>query len=515
MSSRPEPPLEAKVVVVSRRGSVSRGSLEVRNVTVAYPGGKALDDVSTRFERGRVHAVAGENGAGKTTLIRLLSGGRTPDAGEVLLDGGVVEFRNPAAAAAHGIRVVHQELQLFESLTVWENVMSGAQETGRFGVNRREAQRRAAEALGQIGEALPLSARVKTLPPAVQQRVAIARALAGNVSFLILDEPTAILSRPERDGLLNVVERLAGVGVGIIFVSHHLEEPFRVADDISVLRDGKLVWTRPRAEVDEDKLVIAMVGHTPYSYRGRNVIRDETGSLLEVHNLRWGSGVHRLDLRVLTGEIVGIAGLPGSDADTLLAALAGASPRTGEVVFDGSVLHPRVGRSIAAGLGFVPADRKAVGLFLEMSLAWNVSVATMKQFSRFGFMLDRRVFSAGAEVASRLDIRPVDPARLMRTLSGGNQQKGMIGRWLVHPTRVLLADEPTRGVDVATKEKIYATIKSLAEAGGACVFYSSDLHEVVNIADRTVVFRRDGSHVEVAAGRSADELYAVMSQAAA
>jgi ribose transport system ATP-binding protein len=501
----------------SGRGQVREavGALEARNLTVAYPGGKALDDVSIRFERGRVHALAGENGAGKTTLIRVLFGGRAPERGTVLLDDEPVEFRNSAAAAAYGIRAVHQELQLFESLTVWENVTSGIPESGRLGVNRRAARQRASEALSQIGEVLPLGARVKTLAPAVQQRVAIARALADNVSFLILDEPTAMLSRPERDSLLNVVRQLADSGVGVIFVSHHLEETLRLADDVSVLRDGELVWTRLRRDVNEEELVTAMVGHAPHSYRKREAFDREVAPLLQVRNLRWGTGIHRLDLTVLAGEIVGIVGLPGSDAATLLSALVGASPRSGEVVFDGSPLAASIDDSITAGLGYVPADRKSSGLFVDMSLARNVSVATMKSFSRFGFMRDRRIVAAARDVVSRLDIRPAEPARLMSTLSGGNQQKGMIARWLVHPTRMLLAEEPTRGVDVATKQQIYETIESISASDGACVFYSSDLHEVVSVADRITVLRRDGSHVEVAGGKSADELYAVMSQVAA
>jgi ABC-type sugar transport system ATPase subunit len=471
-------------------------SLKVRGLTVVYPGNAALQNVSLSFERGRVHVLAGENGAGKSTLIKVLTGSRIPDEGEVLLGECVLHMPSPAAAAKLGIRAVHQELQLFAPLTVWENVTAGVWAGGPLVIDAAESRRRAESALGQLGLQIGLDAIVSSLPPAEQQKVAIARALAKDAVFLIFDEPTASLSRPEREELLKLLRRLTGGGVGIVFVSHHLEEALAIGDQVSVLRDGRLVWSKPRLGLVERDLVIAMFGGLPPTLSRGAVSR--AAILTEATGFHWGSGQHSLDLAIVSGEVLGIVGLPGSDAESL--------PRA---------LSRLIARSSRWPVGYIPADRKAHGLFLGLPVALNVGAASLGKYSRFGVLSMKRLRKTASEFAQRLRIVPPDVTRTIDSLSGGNQQKTLLARWLAAGVKLLLADEPTRGVDIATKVQVHQLLRDLANSGGACVVYSSDLHEITALADRILVLRRDGTSTLVPSGLSAESLFAMLTEKAA
>ncbi len=485
-------------------------ALSLREVTLAYPGTRALDDVSIEFEAGSIHVLAGENGAGKSSLIRVLTGSRRPDRGSVLLDGVPVEFRGPADAAAAGIRAVPQELELFPSMPVWENVIAGRWGGPGLLVDRPRLMDRARAALDLVGEDLPPGARVEELSPAQQQRVMIARALASGARFLILDEATATLSRPEREALLERVRVLARSGLGVVFVSHHLEEAFAVGDLVSVLRDGALVWTRPIAEVDEPSLHRAMFGHEVAAILHRPALAGQAPPVLRLEQLRWGRGLHQLTLRVEQGEVVGVTGLPGSDADLLLRAVV-EGPRRGGVMVGDRVVPPDPRRAIEAGIGYVPAERKSEGLFADLTARANVLAASLGAVSRRGMVDSARAEALARPVFGSLAIDPPDPERPARTFSGGNQQKMMLGRWFASQATVVLADEPTRGVDVATKEEIHRQLRSRSR-GGAVVAFSSDTQELSTLADRTLVLRRDGSHAVLAAGASPGSIYAAMTE---
>lgn len=491
--------------------------LTADEVVVAYPGNRALDGVTLRMETGTIHVLAGQNGAGKSTLIKVLGGSLTPQGGRVVLDGEVLHLRHPADAAQAGIRVVPQELQLFGHLSVWENVMAGVIVTGGRRARRRLLRQRARDALRRLGEEMDENTIVGDLSPAQQQRVTVARAIVQDTRFLIFDEPTAALSREERTTLLDVIRRVAGGGVAVLFVSHHLEESLAIGKEVSVLRDGRLVWTRPRSEVDEATLTAAMFG----SAEGDAIRTPSAGQissvpgepLLSARQLRWVGGRHALDLDVRGSEIVGIAGLPGSGADTLNGALLGRAERRGWVQMRGRPVADRTTSALAVGLGLIPGDRKASGIFAQMTLTDNLCAPRLNNYASNGILNGRRMRGAAQRTISDLAIAGASPDVPISNLSGGNQQKVLVGRWLGAGVSVLLADEPTRGVDVGTRRQIHTLLREFAAEGGACVIYSSDLSEIVEISTRLVVLHREGPPQTVPASLSADELYEVMSSA--
>lgn len=490
-------------------------ALSAEKINVAYPGNKALDDVTISLESGRIHILAGQNGAGKSTLIKVLGGRLTPHGGELLLDGQPLQLRHPVAAAQAGIRVVPQELQFFPHLPVWENVTAGAIASGSGRVRRRALRRQAREVLRQLGEEVDADALVGDLQPAQQQRVTIARAMVEKTRFLIFDEPTAALSREERTTLLQLIRRIASDGVGVLFVSHHLEEALAIGDEVTVLRDARLVWTRPRAEVDEATLTSAMFGRAhELALRRRaagsgSAVRAEP--LLSARELRWVGSRHALDLDVHVGEVVGIAGLPGTGADTLNGALMGRTARRGEVQMRGRPLAGGVGGALKQGIGFVPSDRKAFGLFAEMSITDNLCAAQLGQYTRHGLLEGRRMRRTARQVMADLAVAAPSPDAPVASLSGGNQQKVLVGRWLAGQASLLLADEPTRGVDIATRREIHSLLRQFAAKGGACVIYSSDLSELLDLCDRLVVLHRDGPANRARIDLTPDELYEAMS----
>jgi ABC-type sugar transport system ATPase subunit len=484
-------------------------------VTVAYPGGRALIDVSVGFTRGRVHVLAGENGAGKSTLIKLVTGARLPDRGHVSLDGTQVRLSTPAEAARLGIRVVQQELHVFGHLRVWENIGAARLARGGRRVDERALRRHAAAAIARIGADIPLETPVALLSPATQQMVAIAAALDGTASFLVLDEPTANLARPERERLLALIADLAAQGVGVIFVSHHLEEALAIGHDVTVLRDGRVVWAGLRTETTRERLVEAMFGGVVVATARRGATAHEGPDLLTVRGMRWGRGLRALDLHIRAGEVLCVAGLPGSDAESLTRAIGGGLPRRGSVLAGATVLPENVHGSIRDGrLALIPADRKHEGLFLDLSVAQNIAAGSLGASSRYRLLLDRIVTARAMRMIRQLRILPPDPVRPVRTLSGGNQQKVLLGRCLAVGIRILLADEPTRGVDIATKAEIHQLLRRFADDGGACVIYSSDLHEIGDIADRVLILGRDGAVQETGPARSAEELFSLMGEAA-
>lgn len=489
--------------------------LSADKINVAYPGNKALDDVTIHLESGRIHILAGQNGAGKSTLIKVLGGRLAPHGGHLLLDGQPLHLRHPVAASHVGIRVVPQELQFFPHLAVWENVTAGVIASGSGRVRRRSLRRQARDALRQLGEEVDPEALVGELQPAQQQRVTIARAMVEKTSFLIFDEPTAALSREERATLLQLIRRIASDGVGVLFVSHHLEEALAIGDEVSVLRDARLVWTRPRAEVDEATLTSAMFGKAQDLAPRRSGVGPRSPApaepLLSARELRWLGSRHALDLDVCVGEIVGLAGLPGTGADTLNGALLGRTARRGEIKMRGGPLSGGVGGALKQGIGFVPGDRKASGLFAEMSITENLCAAQLGQYARHGLLNGRRMRRTARQVMTDLAVAAASPDAPVASLSGGNQQKVLVGRWLAGQASLLLADEPTRGVDIATRREIHSLLRQFTAKGGACVVYSSDLSELIDLCDRLIVLHRDGPADLAQTDLTPDELYEAMS----
>jgi len=453
-----------------------------------YSGVRVLDAVDFDLRAGEVHALVGENGAGKSTLIKILGGAVAPDSGTVLLEGARLAPGDPREARRRGISLVYQEFTLVPELSVAENIFLGA-ERGRPFLARAAMAASARRRLDDLGVRLDARAPVGSLSVAHQQMVEIARALEADARVLILDEPTASLSPHEVERLLAVVGHLRARGLGIVYISHRFEEVFAVADRLTVLRDGRRVASAPAREFDRASLIRAMVGRdVSEEFPARTAPVGEVA--LSVRGLTCSPRFSEVDFDVRRGEVVGLAGLVGAGRTSVGLALAGALAAGGEVRLAGRPFQARSpGAAIAQGLAYVTEDRKGRGLFPELSAAANITIADLGAFARGGLLAVRRERDAAARAARDFDVRVSSLAQPAATLSGGNQQKLLLARFLLRPLRVLVLDEPTRGVDVGARAEIYGLMNRLAAGGLAILMISSELPELLGMSDRVVVMR--------------------------
>ncbi|MDX3639919.1 sugar ABC transporter ATP-binding protein [Streptomyces sp. MB09-02B] len=471
--------------------------LRIEGIRKSFPGVVALDGVDFELRRGEVHVLLGENGAGKSTLIKMLSGAYTPDAGRILAGGEEVRIQGAQDSERLGIATIYQEFNLVPDLSVAENIFLGRQPR-RFGmIDRKRMEAEAAELLERVGVDVSPRARVRELGIARLQMVEIAKALSLDARVLIMDEPTAVLTTGEVEKLFSIVRRLREDGVGIVFITHHLEEIAALGDRVTVIRDGKSVGQVP-ATTPQDELVRLMVGRSIEQQYPRE--RADSGeALLVVEGLTRDGVFHDVSFEVRAGEVVGIAGLVGAGRTEVVRAVFGADPYDEGAVRVGGSAVPKddVGAAMAAGIGLVPEDRKGQGLVLDASVEENLGLVTLRGATRGGFVDLKGQRANAARVAERLGVRMAGLHQHVRTLSGGNQQKVVIGKWLLADTRVLILDEPTRGIDVGAKVEIYELINELTAAGAAVLMISSDLPEVLGMSDRVLV---------MAQGRIAGEL---------
>jgi ribose transport system ATP-binding protein len=464
--------------------------LEVRDLVKEYPGVKALQGVDLDVVAGEVHCLLGPNGAGKSTLIKCVSGAVDPTAGEIRFDGVPLPPGDPAGSLQRGVATIYQELDLVEDLTVAESIFL-AHEPRRGPLLDRDRMNVASAALlARLGhEGISPKVKIRALRPAAQQIVSIARALSGEVRLLIMDEPSAVLDDGEVETLFGVVRRLTAEGVGVVYISHRLDEIRRIGDRVTVLADGRTTASGIPATTPTGELVRLMVGRrVEQLYPPRPVGTDAV--LLDVRGVRRLPAVRGVSLQVHAGEVVGLGGLVGSGRSELLHLIYGLDvPEEGEVWVDGRRLPAgRPGAAIAAGLGLAPEDRKSQGLVLDWSLGKNVSLADLRRFGR-GLLDVRAERAAAREQLRALNTVPDDVDRVARLLSGGNQQKVVLARWLLRRCRILLLDEPTRGVDIPTKAEIYRLICGLAEAGLGVLVVSSELEELAGMCTRVLVMR--------------------------
>ncbi len=483
--------------------------LQMRGISKSFDGTQALRKVDFSASRGEVHAIVGENGAGKTTLMKILAGALRPDTGQILLAGKPVELNSPHDAFGVGIRTVYQEFSLIPHLTITENILLGQMPVRKlkWWVDWTEAHRRAEEILREIGfTGIDVRVPVSRLSVSRQQMVEIAKAVAERPSILILDEPSAVLSQEELKLLFTLIGKLKQEGALIIYISHRLDEVFEVADRITVLRDGEVMGTVVARETDEAQLIRMMVGRTLEEFypTRRASPRHE---ILAVRHLSREGEFEDVSFSLASGEILGLFGLVGSGRTQLARTLFGADPLTsGEIYLDGAPFHPRSPRdAVAAGIALVTEDRKRDGLVMTCSILDNTSLPTMPRMSH-GIFLDRqKQHSLVQSKVEELNIRPPVVDRLVRTLSGGNQQKVVLAKWLLSEARVLILDEPTRGVDVATKVEIYRIIGDLADRGVGILLISSELPEILGMCDRALVMREGRLVGEFARSEASEE----------
>ncbi|MEU9582015.1 sugar ABC transporter ATP-binding protein [Streptomyces werraensis] len=486
--------------------------LSMSGITKSFPGVRALDGVDLDVQAGEVHCLLGQNGAGKSTLIKVLAGAHQPDTGTISWRGDEVTLRSPIAAMRLGIATIYQELDLVEHLSVAENVHLGHEPTAAgFVVRGRAARASTTDLLKRLGHPeIDPGRLVGDLSAAHQQIVSMARALSHDVRLIVMDEPSAALDPDEVDNLFRIVGDLTAAGVAVVYISHRLEEIRRIGDRVTVLKDGRAVARGlPAKSTPTSEVVSLMTGrNVEYVFPPRpDSPQAETAEpVLTVENLSRRGEFAPLDLQVRPGEIVGLAGLVGSGRSEILETIYGArKPDTGRVLVDGSPLRPgSVRAAVRAGLGLAPEERKAQALLMLESVTRNVSVSSMSRFARAGW-IDRGAELGAARAAVReLSLRPDNPDVPVRTLSGGNQQKAVLARWLLRGCRVLLLDEPTRGVDVGARAELYAVVRRLADEGLAVLLVSSEVPEVLGLADRVLVLR-EGSVVHTAPARELDE----------
>ena len=481
-------------------------SIEFHHIDKSFGAVDALRDVGFAIAAGEVHAIVGENGAGKSTLLKILAGSLRPDRGELRIDGGAVALASPRDALARGIGLVHQEMLAFPNLSVTANIFAGRELTGRFGRLRDAAMRdRARELLARLHLPISPDAAVETLPIAYRQLLQVARALAFECRTLALDEPTTSLTAAETDHLFRILDDLKRAGVTIVYVSHRLPEVFRLCDRITALRDGHYVGTFDRAAVTADDIVQAMVGRVIPPRGGGPSARSGAPALLQLEALTSRPCFDQVSLSIAPGEIVGVFGLVGSGRTELLETIVGLRPRHGgTIAFEGQRVQFRSPRAAArAGVVLVPEDRQRQGLFFNLDLRHNLALPTAEAQRVRVVRASERGSAAALLRQWRIAAPSTDAAPA--ALSGGNQQKVVAAKWLALRPRVLLLDEPTKGVDVGAKYDIHGIVREMAATGTACLVVSSDLPELLALADRILVMREGRICGDVAADAADEE----------
>ncbi|MEA5622266.1 sugar ABC transporter ATP-binding protein [Nostoc sp. UHCC 0251] len=465
--------------------------LEMRGITKRFHGVSALQNVNLTIYPGEVHALMGENGAGKSTLMKILAGAYIADEGEIRINGQPLKITDPATARKAGINLIYQELNVAPNLTVTENMFMGSElRRGQF-LDRKAMQIEAEQVLESLGANFTAQTIVGTLSIAEQQQVEIARALKDKSRVLVMDEPTAALSDRETQHLFEVIRRLRNDGIGIIYISHRMEEIYALADRISVLRDGQYIGSLTRDEISAQRLVQMMVGRSMQDFYEHQRQTNHGAVVLEVKNISDGRKITPASFQIRAGEILGLAGLVGAGRTEVSRLIFGADRKaSGEVFLNGMKLHINSpSDAIAAGIGYVPEDRKDQGLFLEMSSRKNIAINTLKQEAKAGIVNWSSVNRLSADAVENFNIRLANLEIRALDLSGGNQQKLLLARWLAIKPRVLMLDEPTRGVDIGAKSEIYRIISELAAQGVAVLMVSSELPEIVGMSDRVLVMR--------------------------
>lgn len=471
-------------------GAATAPVLEMRGIVKTYPGVRALDGVDFCVLPGEVHALVGENGAGKSTLMKILAGADTKDSGRISIGGRDVLITNPQEAMQLGVSIIYQEFNLVPYMNASENIFLGREPAGAVPgvIDFGQMYSDAAKIIDELGVKLDIRVPINQLSVAQQQMVEIAKATSRKSRIIAMDEPSATLTEHELENLFALIRRLKAEGVSVIYISHRLEEIFKIADRVTVLRDGALVATKPVSETDREDIIRMMVGRELKESIPKIVVKPGDVAL-EVRRLNRDGILRDINFQVRRGEVLGLAGLVGAGRTEVARAIFGADPIDGgEIFIDGKPANIRSPQdAIRHGIGLVTEDRKALGLVLGMAVRENVSLANLGVLSRIGFILRRREREAAERFVSDLMIKTPSVEQAVQNLSGGNQQKVVLAKWLFTQSKVLIFDEPTRGIDVGAKTEIYQLMNKLAENGAATIMISSELPEVLGMSDRILV----------------------------
>jgi ABC-type sugar transport system ATPase subunit len=482
--------------------------LEMDRIDKSFPGVQALKEVSFSVRPGEIHALVGENGAGKSTLMKILVGAIRADAGTIRLHGNPVHIDHPRRAQQLGISIIHQELSVLANLTVGQNIYLG-REPRRwvpFWIDRQRLKELAQQQLQRVGLALVPDTPLADFSIAQRQMVEVAKALSLHADLIVMDEPTSALTETETENLFRLMRELKSQGIAIVFITHRLEEIFQVSDRVTVLRDGRLIDTVPIGEIDPVKVVHLMVGRDVGELYPKKVAVQEQ-VVLSVRHLRRGREIRDISFDLHRGEILALAGLVGAGRTFVARAIFGADPiEGGEIQVEGRPVQIRSPQqTIAMGIGLLPEDRKGQGLCLGLNVATNVSLAGLHQVSTAGVIRFRKLRQLAQEFVQKLNIRTPSLSQLVRNLSGGNQQKVVLAKWLSLRPKVLILDEPTRGVDVGAKAEIHALMNQLAQQGVGILMISSELPEVLGVADRILVIHEGAVSGEFTRGEATQD----------
>lgn len=468
-------------------------ALNLKGICKSFPGVLALDNVDLSVKKGEIHAIVGENGAGKSTLMKVLCGAYQKDAGEIWIDDQLEDIKSPQDAQKLGIAIIYQEFNLAPHLSAAANIMIGREPTQKFGfINSYLIQNETKSLFDQLGVEVDVNTEVRKLSVCNQQFTEIAKALSMDPKILIMDEPTSALPEKEIEQLFEVMRRIKREGVTILYISHCLDEVFEIADTITVLRDGKHIITSPKSELSNDKVIAHIVGEELVKkIRHRNG-SDNKDVIMHVEDLSMGNILKHISFNLYQGEILGIAGLLGAGRTELFNCLFGVMKKNGGKIFiegvEREIEKPSV--AVAYGMGYVPEDRKLQGLFLGLTTRANISVSNLKQLVHYGLVNTVQEISLADNYIKALSIKVSSQDQRVINLSGGNQQKSLLARWLaIHP-KILLLDDPTRGIDVGARAQIHEFIYKLAEDGLSVIFVSSELPEVMEVSDRVLVLAR-------------------------
>ena len=462
--------------------------LKMEGIEKSFPGVHALSNCRFDLRKGEIHALVGENGAGKSTMMKVLTGIHAPDAGVISLEGGSMSFRSPRDAQLAGISMVHQELNLMNHLTVAQNIFIGRESEGLF-LNERSINKRAMELFNRLNIKMDPEALVGSLSVSHQQMIEIAKAISYDAKIIIFDEPTATLTDNEIDELFKIMDELRKNGVGMVYISHRMDEIRRISDRVTVMRDGEYIGTLNKDEIDIEKIIHMMVGRVTYEeHKQSSTVGVGTPAVLRVEHMS-SKDVKDVSFELYKGEILGLAGLVGAGRTELARLIFGADKRmSGDIYLNGqkvSINSPS--DAVKHGIGYLSEDRKRYGLALGMSIADNIVMTNLDDFISAGIINEKKIESAAKESIGKINIKTPSARQLVKNLSGGNQQKVIIAKWLLRDCDILIFDEPTRGIDVGAKSEIYKIINHLAEAGKSIIMISSELPELLRMSDRVLV----------------------------